>query len=172
MVLVAGGSRANGASVAVAILFDPDSRTWSDTGRLGTGRSGHTATLLEDGTVLVAGGYSDLGAEASAEVYRPGTTSWSAVGSMAEPRGWGATATLLRDGTVLVAGGYDTRILNTAEVYNPGNDQWAPTAAMPQGRSGHSALLLDDGTVLVFGGDSNGPGLPQVTLLYDPDGGP
>lgn len=170
-VLVAGGQRTNGSSVAVAALYHPDSRTWTDAGRMGTGRNGHTATLLEDGTVLVAGGQSDLGQQASAEVYHPSTKSWAPVGSMAEPRAW-ATATLLPDGTVLVAGGTGTRYLATAEVYNPSNGLWAATASMPQSRSGHTATRLASGEVLVEGGDTSGPGLPTVTFLYNPDGGP
>jgi len=170
-VLVAGGSRAGGSSVAVATLFDPDSRTWSAAGRMGTGRYWHTATLLGDGTVLVAGGLSDIGPQASAEIYQPSTKSWVAVASMAEPRPWGPTATLLHDGTVLLVGGLNP-ITGAAEVYDPRNRQWAATARMPQGRSFHTATLLESGEVLVLGGQKEGPGLNTVTFLYDPDGGP
>ncbi|MEX0709986.1 MAG: kelch repeat-containing protein [Chloroflexota bacterium] len=120
--------------------------------------------------MLVVGGESDIGPQASAEVYRPSTNSWVRVASMGESRVF-ATATLLQDGTVLVAGGYG--ITASAEVYDPANGRWAATAPMLQGRAGHTATLLTNGEVLVSGGDwSGGPGLPVVTFLYDPDGGP
>jgi DNA-binding CsgD family transcriptional regulator/N-acetylneuraminic acid mutarotase len=171
-VLVAGGSRANGTSVAIAALYDPESRTWSAAGRMIMGRNWHTATLLEDGTVLVAGGQSDIGPQASAEIYNRSTNSWTSVGSMAEPRTM-ATATLLHDGTVLVVGGITASgVSASAEVYEPSNGQWAATAPLLQARARHTATLLTNGDVLVSGGDWSGEGLPQVTFLYDPDGGP
>src|ERR1700733_163712 len=75
---------------------------WSVTGSLGTPRSGHTATLLANGKVLVAGGYGLT----SAEVYDPATGQWSATGSMISPRGE-HLAVRLTNGKVLVAGGFD-----------------------------------------------------------------
>jgi hypothetical protein len=90
---------------------------------------------------------------------------------MAEPRVW-ATATLLQDGTVLVVGGIlSNGSFASVEVYQPGNSQWASTASPPQARAGHTATLLPSGEVLVCGGDWIGEGLPQVTFLYDPNGG-
>src|SRR5437660_128069 len=80
------------------------SGTWTATGSLGTARAEHTATLLPDGKVLVAGGYA-AGWLASAELYDPATGTWTVTGSLATARS-NDTATLLPDGKVLVAGGY------------------------------------------------------------------
>ena len=101
-VLATGGQEPgdNGAPVASAELYDPRTGEWSATGSMIAARSGHTATLLADGTVLVAGSWGQDGvanADASAELYDPITGTWSATGSMVEPRS-GHTATLLRTG--------------------------------------------------------------------------
>ena len=78
--------------------------TWSSTGSMATARQYHSATLLSDGKVLVAGGGSSSGILASAELYDPTSSSWSSTGSMATARQY-HSATLLLDGKVLVAGG-------------------------------------------------------------------
>src|SRR6185503_542286 len=100
-VLVAGGKTGNlfGGALASAELYDPDSGTWSATGSLLEARGGHTATLLANGTVLVAGGSGADFAEvlASAELYDPDSGTWSAASPMTVPR-MDFTATMLRSG--------------------------------------------------------------------------
>src|SRR3990170_1391438 len=142
---------------------------------MGEDRYYHSATRLDDGTVLIAGGIGISGADttpvlATAELFDPMTGSWRATSPM-NAASAGQTATLLDDGTVLLAGGLNP-ITGAAEVYDPRNRQWAATARMPQGRSFHTATLLESGEVLVLGGQKEGPGLNTVTFLYDPDGGP
>ena len=85
----------------------PASGTWTTTGSLATARFGHTATLLPNGKVLVAGGLHQLHALASAELYDPATGKWTATGSLVTARSH-HTATLLPNGKVLVAGGLAT----------------------------------------------------------------
>src|SRR5262245_60198159 len=81
---------------------------WRSAGRLSAERYAHTATLLQNGMVLVAGGFDRHGgAVASAEVYDPASKTWTATGSLNTARAY-HTATLLQDGMVLVAGGSDS----------------------------------------------------------------
>jgi hypothetical protein len=143
---------------------------WSATGGMIEARSGQTATLLSDGKVLVAGGRigpnGDRSAK-SAELYDPGSGTWSATGSMHDARD-GQTATLLLNGTVLVAGGSHGRSYNdalaTAELYDPVSGTWTATGDMLAAGIGHTATLLPNGYVLVVGGHGN----PTLAELYDP----
>src|SRR5262249_11464679 len=118
---------------------------WRATGDLVTARWNHTATLLPNGQVLVAGG-----GLASGEIYRPATRGRTATGSMATARSY-HTATLLPNGPVLVAGG---SFLASAELYDPASGSWTATGSMATGRSYHTATLLPNGQVLVAGGQA------------------
>ena len=169
-VLVVGGvgtdtqevSPANTA-LASAELYDPDRKSWTTTGALHEGRAGHTATLLDDGSVLV----TRPGRLGSAELFDPGLGSWMTTGNMAHAR-FAYTATLLTDGTVLVAGGYGDDPLASAERYDPGSGTWVPTADMSHARTNHTATLLSDGTVLVIGGSAATGAAVAEAEIYDP----
>jgi hypothetical protein len=113
-VLLAGGHHEDWGRFEYAELYDPATGTFITTGNMARARDNHTATLLADGTVLITGGESHAsstygwtfsGTEASAEIYNPGTGTFSSTGSMAARRG-GHTATLLATRQVLVTGGY------------------------------------------------------------------
>lgn len=144
--------------------------SWLATGNLNVPRSAHTATLLADDKVLVAGGYGSSVLD-SAELYDPASGKWSITGSLSKPRVM-HTATLLPNGKVLVVGG-DTSPLppdfgrgNTAEVYDPATGTWTLTGSMGTTRSWHTATLLQDGRVLVAGGFNIDN--VKTAELYDP----
>jgi len=136
------------------------------------GRWGHTATLLEDGSVLVVGGQKSLSGKLdNAEIFNSSTPSWSSAGTMAEKRGAGHTATLLEDGRVLVTGDSDEAL---AELYDPSTGQWSSTGVMVKARNWASATLLEDGRVLVAGGlDATKAGVEELDTaeIYDPSTG-
>jgi Kelch motif len=120
MVLVAGGSNFDNGILASAELYNPVTGSWTGAGRLNIARWHHTATLLSDGTVLVAGGLSRRNSLTSAEIYDPATGNWTAAASLNNARGL-HTATVLSDGRVLVAGGNNNgAFVATAELYESG----------------------------------------------------
>jgi N-acetylneuraminic acid mutarotase len=171
-VLVAGGYSesspgATPTEVASAELYDPETNTWSSAGNLTTGAVGHTATLLPNGKVLVAGGLLNTYLQYSSELYDPATNTWSGGGYMTTAR-YGHTATLLPNGKVLVAGcGWNTGVCANAELYDPMTNTWSATASLATGRYLHTATLLPNGKVLVAGGLDNTSSLASAEL-YDP----
>ena len=138
------------------------------TGSLNTKRTLPTATLLNDGTVLVAGGAGATGFTilASAETYSPTSGTFKATGNMNSAR-FRATATLLPNGMVLVAGGTNAAgaYLASAELYNPATGTFTLTGSMTTSRAGHTAVVLPNGTVLIVGGATVIPPATTPTFL-------
>jgi Galactose oxidase, central domain len=164
MVLVAGGAEFMGYvgpfASGNAELYNPATGVWTVTGSLAFARDGHTATLLPNGKVLVAGGAEN----SNTELYDPATGAWSPSGSNEIARIY-HTATLLPNGMVLVAGGSSSG--NSAELYNPATGQWTPTGNLNTARYSHTATLLPSGQVLVAGGFGTN-GFLASAELYDP----
>lgn len=161
-----------GASLAILLtLVLP---RWSSaqnfvlTGSLNHARDSHAATLLADGTVLIAGGEDASGPLMSAELYDPATETFTDTGNMNDFR-VSPTATLLPDGIVLIAGGIHGGSLPTAELYDPATKTFSVTGVMHDARQAHTATLLNTGKVLIAGGFDSGSSLILASAeLYDP----
>jgi len=153
---------------------------WSPTGSMAVGRFSFTATTLQNGKVLVAGGITpgDVVTD-TAELYDPNTGAFTPTGSMHDAR-VGFSATRLSNGKVLVEGGASNTVaaLASAELYDPATGTWSVTGSMNQGRQQHSAVLLRNGNVLVSGGNIDRTPCASVCVTtiaesetYDPSTG-
>jgi WD40 repeat protein len=147
-----------------AELYDPSTGTFTATGHMTTGRFDHTATLLPDGKVLIAGGENDdSGALGNAELFDPATGTFARTGDMDSewsqyPFGRSMqTSTLLSDGTVLIAGGWPWpgNCWTSARLYDRLAGTFSAPGGMATGRCLHTATLLNDGSVLIAGGIEN-----------------
>jgi hypothetical protein len=157
-VLIVGGV-SNGAITALGEAIDPTDQE-DGTSNLHTSRVFSSATLLNDGTVLVTGGIDDSSGNVtnSAEIFDPADFAYTTLGSTMHSARAGHTATLLANGTVLIVGGVQgsagsLTAVNSAEVYNPGSQTFTSVGNLHDARAFHGATLLGNGTVLVAGGD-------------------
>ncbi len=187
-VLVAGGgcNKGHGScnsgsflnTLNSAELYNPKTGTWSITGSMNFDRQDFTATLLDDGDVLVAGGFASCDDDfcydnRQAELYDPAKGAWSTTGSMHKAREQ-FTATLLVNGEVLVAGGLNEgggsgneTTYAEAELYDPAKGTWTPTGSMSEPRYGQAAALLPGtGWVLATGGTND-----ATSEIYQPASG-
>ncbi|GAC1701919.1 MAG: hypothetical protein NVS9B6_17420 [Candidatus Limnocylindrales bacterium] len=166
-VLISGGAveaSTTGRTLETTELFDPAVGAFVRAGAMRQPRQGHTATVLKDGRVLVAGGSSTDGTTASSELLDPARGTWTVTGPLAQGRRLHA-ASLLGDGRVLVTGGETAQLgsrasLASAAIYDPTTARWSPAAAMACPRSAHAQVTLASGAVLTAGGDAAFPGEP------------
>jgi trimeric autotransporter adhesin len=180
-VLIAGGytcdNSGNCSSLGSAELYNPSTGNFSSTGSMTTARDGHTATLLSNGRVLIAGGENCVSVGSctalnTAEIYDPVAGTFSPAHNQMNTARFGASAVLLGSGEVLIAGGFDgMNLASSAEIFDPTPIQFSasgPQLNMP--RFNATATLLNNGKVLVAGGSTCAlPGCPSNSAeIYDP----
>lgn len=167
-ILIAGGT--NGQNVLpYADLYDPVDDSLVPTARLTTARDLHTATLLINGRVLVAGGFATsptTGTTATTELYFPETGVWLPAAPLTQARD-NHTATVMPDGQVIVVGGYrNGEYLGTVERYNQLTNAWTTIGGgLNTPRALHTATLLRDGRLLVTGGVNEGGVLTSAEVM-------
>jgi N-acetylneuraminic acid mutarotase/uncharacterized membrane protein len=179
-VMVMGGVQANGSPpvpLASCEIYDRAAGTWSAAATMPGGGLWHTATTLKDGKVLVTGGCPQytFAAFNTCLLYDPPTNSWASTASMGTAR-YKHSATLLSDGRVLVAGGTNEPgfsglpTTDSAEIYDPVAGTWSAVSGMAASRMDHSAILLNNGKVLVAGGLTGGFAKNAVSSseIFDP----
>ena len=165
--LLGGGSGANVSSKAI-LQAASNAQASILAATMSVARSGHAATLLPNGQVLVLGGVGADGAVLdSAERFDPATASFTALGSVGLLARTGHTATVLVDGRVLIAGGVDGKgfAVRDVEVYDPVSRAIERLSApLDAARLRHVAALLPNSNVLLWGGTS-----PQGQALDNGD---
>jgi hypothetical protein len=175
-VLIAGGFGGSGTEsnpYRNTEIYDPRTGSFQPGGDMTIGRSGHTATVLKNGRLLIAAGWiGRYNVPRSAELYDPATGEFTPTGDMVIERA-GNVAALLPDGKVLMAGGEDRseNALASAEVYDPATGKFTRTGDMAEARGQATATALRNGKVLIVGGGSGH--YPTQTIyrsaeLYDP----
>jgi hypothetical protein len=174
-VLITGGSSlSNETTLNSAEIYNSTTGTFTLLpNTLNTARVGHTATLLSSGQVLIVGGYDpNTGIISDSELYDPTAQVFIDLGNTNTPR-FHHTATLLQTGQVLIAGGETDPVpdgsYNSAEIFSPAS--WTFTslsAPMVSAREGHAATLLNDGTVLITGGDLPPNGSLNSAEIFNP----
>jgi hypothetical protein len=175
LIVILAGSWLLLVSPALKVSADSGGRV-VPTGNTVEARFDHTATLLPDGKVLIAAGMERNGViDPTAEVYDPHTKQFVSAGKMQTPRGWGVTATLLPEGKVLLAGGASASYcgvscyLANTELYDPISRTFSLTGDMTGPRAGASSILLQNGDVLIVGGnEESGSEKAATAELYHP----
>jgi hypothetical protein len=160
--LITGGVAGNKARSSSAYFL------YESVGNSQVARYGHTATLLPNGNVLIAGGKNGFSVLKNAEIYMPASKEYNfSPGSMVNER-YRHTATRLGNGLVLLAGGQGTDAINqSAELFNSVSGSFYPTGKMTRARDAHTATRLNNGKVLLTGG-LDGIGITATAELYDP----
>jgi N-acetylneuraminic acid mutarotase len=175
-VLVAGGfdGTASPTNFADSEIYNRHTGVWTSSASMNRARAAPVAVQLENGRVLVIGGFDEhFTVLASAEIYDPHTDTWSLTGSMNDARVEDFVAVLLPGRKVLVAGGTGSNgsSLKSAEIFDETTGTWSWTNSMNVGREEFANVKLHDGRILVMGGLTKGPSTTRTAEIFDPDTG-
>lgn len=147
-------------------IFDPKTDRITPGGKMSVPRAGHTATLLENGDVLITGGIDEKQPVASAELYRAASGDFVPVGEMLVSRER-HSATRLQNGTVLITGGTIAQPSEQAEIFDPATRSFRRISPMNAPRAAQTSTLLADGRVLIAGGAQSPTSILETVEIYD-----
>jgi hypothetical protein len=172
------GGSPDWTATASTEIFDPTTGNWTVAAPMSVARAYHTATLLPDGEVLVAGGATTYNGTRgtvakSAEIYNPRNNSWRSAAPMSVAR-YADAGVGLTDGRVLVAGGWSFTTntdpsLASAEIYDPASNAWTATGSLTAARGSPSIVSLPDGRVLAAAGVDPKYHVLASAEIYDPN---
>jgi hypothetical protein len=150
--------------------YDPALRTWTIVGHLLHQRMVPTANMLNNGKILVVGGYDGSTTLSSCELYDPQTNTSSFTGSTSANR-YEHQSTMLNDGRVLINGGRDggagSNYFNGTEIYDPSTGIWTVVSSMAQSRMEAITTTFSDGAVLAAGGRNSPMSSAPGSEIFD-----
>lgn len=169
-VLVVGKS-ASPSPAGSCEIYDSKHDNWKSAVSMNRGRIYHTINRLNDGRVMVIGGFL----ESSCEILNQDKSKWELTDSLKRKRLYGQTTTLLTDGRIMLVGGYTDypanpvpEVLNECELYDPLEEKWSEANSLNISRYNHSATLLKDGRLLIIGGTTLNNGFLPSCEIFDP----
>lgn len=171
-VLIAGGQTSVSTTTRSCELFDPTGNnglgSFAPTGALAHERSGHTASVLANGEVIVVGAPASS-YDGATEIYSPASGAWRAGPPLAKARRAHAMAALAGGKLVIAGGTYNgTDTLASTEVYDPQSNSWSAAGALVTARRDGVLVALDDGRLLLAGGTTAAGSATAATEIFDP----
>lgn len=168
-VLITGGCAGQGCTKihSSAELYDPTTQSFKPLSPMSTARASHTAIALNNGRVLVAGGWTGTQATNSAEIYDPATDQWEIVDTMSDDRA-SHVSVLLQNSTVFIMGGGGGRLgnLSSVEIFDPSSGSFLKVGGSKTNH--YLATLLANGRVLMTGGQNKNGKIHNTAEIYDP----
>lgn len=155
-VMVAGGLDFN----ATAEIYDPATNKWTPTAPFTVPRNGVRLTILLDGQVMAAGGFTGQRSDV-VELYNSESNQWTQTTSMLSNR-INFSLTTLANGLVVAAGGNSNSFANSTEIFDPITQRWTIGPLLAFDSQSHTAVSMGDNSFAIFGGLTASQGKIQV----------